>query len=239
MEEMEKNVKKAMTQRESGRKSFAGTLGAAVRYGVHGVGAVARAFDSVYNAGEENGSKVKKTVLGILLFSSVLLFSAAVALARFPLDVYPAGFALLSALRRQEGGGKRKQAERTVETALILTVFAGVLISTAFLPSGGFFYLLAYLIFFLCRAGFSGGRMNESRLFRVTFSAFFSVGLGILLAALSGFPIRNLFAVVSVGIITPVFSYLLCGFYMEFSSGGVGLSAKRRVYAQGAFCTLA
>ncbi|MBQ3074545.1 MAG: SpoIIE family protein phosphatase, partial [Clostridia bacterium] len=92
------------------------------------------------------------------------------------------------------------------------------------------------LIFFLSRAGISGGNLDEGRLARVTFSAFAAVGIGILLAALEGFSVKGIFATVSAGIITPVFSYLLCGFYMDLSAGEMGerLSAKRRIYAQGA-----
>lgn len=232
---MEDKTKKAVREKRE-RAGFAGAASAAVKFLVRGVAAVADSFAEICVAeGEKEAGKLKKILLGILFFFGIFVFSAVVSLARFPLDVYPAGFALLSALRHQgnKSGGKKA---RTFETAVMLTVFTGVLTSSAFTGQNGFFYLLAYLIFFLVRAGVSGGELNEGKLARVTFSAFASAGLGILLAALDGFSVRGVFAAVSFGIITPVFSYLLSGFYMEIGGNEMGesLSSKRRVYAQGA-----
>lgn len=232
---MEDKTKKAVKS-ERERKGVAGIFLSAVKFLARGAVAVMDSFSAVcVGEGEKEMGKLKKILLGILFFSGIFVFSAVVSLARFPLDVYPAGFALLSALRHRgsKSGSKRV---RTFGTAVMLTVFTGVLSSSAFTGQNGFFYLLAYLIFFLVRAGVSGGEMNEGKLARVTFSAFASAGLGLLLAGVDGFSVRSVFAAVSSGIITPVFSYLLCGFYMEIGSGEAGetLSSKRRVYAQGA-----
>ncbi len=238
---MEKKMKNTVETKEN-RKNLWEMFCAAVSVGVRGVGAVMNSFaDVCMKEQEKETKKIKKAALGILFFIGIFAFSALISLARFPLDVYPAGFALLSALRRKAVAGERSKALRTFETAVMLTVFSGVLVSSAFVGQNGFFYLLAYLIFFLTRAGISGGRMDEGNLARVTFSAFASAGLGLLLAAIDGFELRAVFAAVSGGIITPVFSYLLCGFYMEIGSGemGEGLSSKRRVYAQGANFALA
>ncbi len=238
---MEKNLKNEVVEKENQeRKNVTEIFLAAVRYAVSGTQAVLESFGTVcLDKGEEQEGKTKKTVLAAAFYLGVLLFSAIVGFAHFPLDVYPAGFALLSALRRRGISGGKQNAARTFETAVILTAFSGVLLSSAFVVENGFFYLLAYLIYFLIRAGVSGGKMDEGRLTRVTSSAIASAGLGLLLAVMKGFSIRSVFSMVSAGIITPVFSYLLCGFYMEI--GGArenGLSAKRRVYAQGAFFTL-
>ncbi|MBE6712076.1 MAG: hypothetical protein E7580_01005 [Ruminococcaceae bacterium] len=238
---MEKNLKQA-TVKNTEKKGALKRLASAARYLAAGMGAVADSFAELcVKEGEREARRMKSAVLGVLLFSGIFVISAVVSLARFPLGVYPAGFALLAALGRRITVTEKKKEVRTLETAVILTVFAGVLSSTAFLESNGFFYLLAYLIFFLARAGVSGGKMDEARLARVTFSAFVSVGLSLLLAALENFTVRGVFAAVSAGIITPVFSYLLCGFYMEVGAGeaAAGLSSKRRVYAQGANFALA
>lgn len=232
---MEDKTKKAAKVKGE-RKEGGNPLPAAVKLFARGAGAVMDSFAQIcVSEGEKEAGRLKKILLAVLFFFGIFVFSLVVSLARFPLDVYPAGFALLSALRHRgnvSGAGR----VRTLETAVMLTAFTGVLVSSAFTGQNGFFYLLAYLIFFLARAGVSGGEMNEGKLARVTFSAFASVGLGLLLAGLDGFSVRSVFAAVSGGIITPVFSYLLSGFYMEIGSfsAGENLSAKRRVYAQGA-----
>lgn len=236
---MENKIKKAAAAKEKKeRKGVWRSLAAAGEMLVTGFAAAMESYASVcMKAEEKERGRVKKFLFGIVFFSGAFVLSAVVSLARFPLEVYPAGFAVLSSLRRRSGGsGERPRSLRTFETALILTVFSGVLASSAFIGQNGFFYLLAYLIFFLSRAGLSGGNMDEGNLARVTFSAFASAGLGLLLAMLDGFSVRSVFAAVSAGIVTPVFSYLLCGFYMEIGEPQVGesLSAKRRVYAQGA-----
>ncbi len=236
---MEKKMKKeAVAKDKKEQKGFWRWVSSAGLMMVRGLFSATESFAEVWMRGEEKEvGKLKKMLLGILFFSGVFVLSAVVSLARFPLEVYPAGFAVLSALRRRGSvSGARKKAVQTFETALMLTVFSGVLASTAFVGQNGFFYLLAYLIFFLSRAGISGGNMDEGNLARVTFSAFASAGLGLLLAGIDGFSVNSVFAAVSAGIITPVFSYLLCGFYMEIGGAEVGesLSAKRRVYAQGA-----
>lgn len=238
---MENDVKKTMTVQENEKqKGVWSTLCSAARYFYKGAGAVAEAFTAVYLREEEREAKrLKSAVLGVLFFSGIFAVSLIVSLARFPLNVYPAGFALLSALGRRRMAGEKKKEGRTLETAVILTVFSGVLASAAFIGENGFFYLLAYLIYFLSRTGISGGKMDEGRLARVTFSAFVSVGLGLLLAALKDFTVRTVFGAVSAGIITPVFSYLLCGFYAELGGEEEILSSKRRVYAQGAYFALA
>lgn len=241
-EGMEQNLKKEVAEKqESCRKSPLNAFLSAVRLAVKGAEAVAQSFVSVCAERiDPSAGSAKKAVLGTAFFLGIFLFSAVVGMARFPLDVYPAGFALLSALRRKGVSGDKQRAVRILETAVILTVFFGVLLSTAFLKEDGFFYLLAYLIFFLSRAGISSGKLDEGRLTRVTSSAIASAGLGLLLTVTKGFSIRSVFGMVSGGIITPVFSYLLCGFYMEIGGDQRnGLSARRRVYAQGAFCTLA
>jgi len=235
---MEKKMKTAAVSDEKRKKKNPWVLlFEAAKVGARGATAVMDSFGEVCmkRRAEENG-KWKQALLGTLFFLGIFGFSALVSLAEFPLRVYPAGFALLSALRRRRNAGERSAALRTIETAVILTVFSGVLASSAFLGEDGFFYLLAYMIFFLARAGVSGGKLDEGNLARVTFSAFASTGVGLLLAGLDGFSVRTVFAAVSAGIITPVFSYLLCGFYMETDAAepGEGLSARRKVYAQGA-----
>ena len=186
--------------------------------------------------GREKKSFVSR-LYAALFFLAVFSFSAVVSLARFPLRVYPAGFALLSAL----GGRQRAKGKEDLILAVILSSFSGVLLSCAFVEKYGFFYLLAYLILFMARAGITAGKLNESILARVTFSASMAVGLGLLVSMFESFSVRSVFAAVSFGILTPLITYLLCGFYVFIGSDLlVGqIPSQKKVYVEGAFFTLA
>lgn len=177
-------------------------------------------------------------ILGLAgLFLAVLLGSVVICLAAFPLSVYPAGFALLASL----GGGLRRQgkSEALISSSLILTVFSGSLISCVFLPEYGFFYLIAYLILFLCRAGVTAGRFDDGVLSRVTFSSAVATFLGLLLALLRGFTVNSVFAAISAGVLTPLLTYLVCGFYIYSSNTAErGRAISRKVYLEASALTL-
>jgi len=202
--------------------------------------------ESFWTQVEEETKNTEKTLRHFVIltgtFLGLLFLGVIVSLARFPLGIYPAGFSLLASL----GGGRfrfAKQGERNedvLEKAFLLTVFSGVLLSCAFLEKNGFFYLLAYLILFLTRAGITGGKLDDSVLTRVTFSAAISTALGILLAFFEGFSVSFVFAAVSMGILTPILTYLLCGFYIfTVSQSSVGGSfLGRRVYLEATGFTL-
>ncbi len=238
----EASLKKQKRKSEKIRKTKE-ILQKAVRYLAEGILRVGDAFWDLLAGEKEKKKKGKKVVSVLLFFTFLFFFSAVIGLAKFPLGIYPAGFALLSALG---GWGKfdRKDAfskdRETLEMAAILTSFAGVMLSTAFMEKNGFFYLLTYLILFLARAGLTGGKLNEAPLARVTFSSVSAVGLGLLLAFFEGFPIREAFGAISLGIITPLLTYLLCGFYIFTEEGGKQgtLYTQKKVYLEGAFFTL-
>ena len=238
MEERKSIRKGSEKRKEKGRAlSF---IAASIRYFARGARQVAQAFWQICLK-EEEQKKGKGILLGVLFFTGIFGLSAVVSLARFPLDIYPAGFAYLAAL----GGWKQRgvspsQCDAKLETAMMLTAFSGVLLSAAFLPKYGFFYLLAYTICFLARAGLTGGKMNESLLARVTFSASCSVGLGLFVAFREGFLLKSVFGAVSMGILTPLLTYLLCGFYVYVGEGVLGekIRSQKRVYLEGAFFTL-
>lgn len=185
----------------------------------------------------------QKTLLFVLALIGLLLCAAVLALAKFPLKVYPGGFALLSALG---GVGKfrsdllSEKNARLLESALLLTAFSGVLFSCLWIPENGFVYLISYLILFLCRAGITGGRFQDSILSRVTVSAAVATGTGLVLAALERFSVNRIFGAVSFGILTPLLTYLLCGFYIFTTAGSLGEGAKvrRRVYLEATLFTL-
>ncbi|MBR5295188.1 MAG: hypothetical protein IKU24_01205, partial [Clostridia bacterium] len=161
----------------------------------------------------------------------------------FPLGIYPAGFSLLCSLGgwgKFEGKRKDSVSKNTLETAVVLTSFGGVMVSALLMEKNGFFYFLTYLMLFLIRAGLTGGKLNETLLARVTFSSVSSTLLGLVLSLFENFSIRAVFGAVSMGIITPLLTYLLCGFYIfTEEKGGAGtLYTQKRVYLEGAFFTL-
>ena len=180
---------------------------------------------------------VQKRPLTLALFWAsalgVALFSATVSLAAFPWSAYPAGFALLAAV----GGGRLRVGALSekklvlLEKGLLLTVLLGVLLSAALVPKYRLFYLLAYLVLFSLRGIFTGGDFRDSLLSRVTLSSAVSTGLGMLLAFFEGFPLSALFRAVSAGLLTPVFTYLISGFYVYTAVGERGgVRGKGRVY---------
>ncbi len=238
--EKEKSLDKKSTvgALQKGKEMFR----AALRYLASTLGRVADGFYVLWREKEgEKTKSLKKRLGAMLFFAGVFSFSAVVSSARFPLGIYPGGFALLSSLGRTGKAG-RKDADRaeSAETALLLSAFAGTLFSAAFVETGGLTYFLGYLILFLSRALLTGGKMNESVMARVTSSAVASVSLALLLALPGGFPVRQVFGAVSMGIIVPLLTYLLCGFYIYIGSGTLigGMETKKRVYLQGAFFTL-
>ncbi len=242
--EKRKNVNLEKEKQEKGKlQKTKAVFSQALEFFANGVLKVSDAFWEVYAEREEE-KKLRKIFSMFLAFFAIFGFSAVVSLARFPLGIYPAGFALLSSLG---GWGKfdNKDASfqngATLEMAVVLTSFSGVMLSAAFIEKYGFFYLLAYLILFLARAGLTGGKLNEALLARVTFSAAGAVALGLLLAFFEGFPVRGVFGAVSMGIITPLLTYLLCGFYIFTEErGGKGtVYTQKRVYLEGAFFALA
>ncbi len=192
-------------------------------------------------AEREKGEKsLKEKLEPAAFFLAILAVSAIISLAAFPLQVYPAGFALLSSV----GGGIARKKEEKIGTALptafYLTVLAGVLISCMFLEGTGIFYLIAYMILFFSRAGITGGRFDDSVLSRVTFSAACATGLGLFLSLLKGFTVNSVFSAISMGIVTPFLTYLICGFYIYSATEGVAPQrSHRRVYLEATVLTLA
>ncbi len=210
----------------------------AATYLVRTVRTVSEAFgDLIREENEQSEKKIKEAFLFVLAFFGVLFGSMIVSLASFPLKVYPAGFALLSALGgtgklKNQGLGEKKAA--LLSSAFLLTAFSGVLLSTAFLGEGRFYYLLSYLILFLTRGGITGGKFDDAVLSRVTFSAAISSGLGMILALVRGFTVNAVFGAVSMGILTPLLTYLLCGFYIFTMADAVSVrgQTRRRVYLE-------
>ncbi len=187
--------------------------------------------------GEKKQSKksLRQLLLTFVVGMGLFLGGMILSLAQFPLKVYPAGFALLSSLGPV---GKKKRA--SAETAGILLVFCGVLFSCFFLSEYGLYYLLSYMILFFLRAGATGGRFDDSVLSRVTLSASVAVGEGILLSFLRHFSVNSVFAAVSAGLLTPVFTYLICGFYIysAATSAAEGTQSRKRVYLEATVFTL-
>lgn len=214
-----------------------GVMKTAVRYLTVGV---KRAFSApAAEKKRERRGKVSLALAGIL--AGTFAVSCTVALARFPLGVYPAGFALLSAV-----GGRGASLPlpvalpRRAGLLFRLTVLCGVLFSSFFMERHGIFYLLSYLILFLLRAYLTGGRLSDSILSRLTLGSAFAVGTGLLLAAREGFALSYVFAAVSMGILTPILTYLACGFYVFCASRteADALPARRRVYLEAGVFTL-
>ncbi len=188
-------------------------------------------------------SAVRKKL--ILAVTALGLFFAAMipALAKFPLSIYPGGIAILAALggsARQNLQSLGKKKAQILAVTMEMVIFCGVLASCIFIPEKGFFYLLAEMILFLVRAATTGGRLDDSVLTRVTFAAAAGSGLGILLSALEGFTLSSVLAAVSLGILTPVFTYLLSGFYYytAFSARGVRTASKKMLYLEAMLGTL-
>lgn len=193
------------------------------------------------SAQREKGEKsLREKLEPVAFFLAILMGSVIISLAAFPLQVYPAGFALLSSVG---GGTLRKKEERigsAFATAFYLTVFAGVLISCMFLEESGIFYLLGYMILFFTRAGITGGRFDDSVLSRVTFSSACATGLGLFLSLMKGFTVNSVFSAISMGIMTPLLTYLICGFYIYSATEGAAPErSHRRVYLEATALTLA
>ncbi len=214
----------------------------AISYFSQTVSGVSTAFWELVEEDLPRERSLGKRLLMPGVFLALALFSGVVSLARFPLDTYPAGFALLSAV----GGTGRIRVRRTqekngsiLEAALLLTVFSGVLLSCIMLGKKGIFYLLAYMILFLLRAGLSGGKFDDSILFRVTLSSAFATGLSLLLAV-PHFSVNQVFGAVSMGLLTPILTYLLCGIYIfsVVKTGREQIQSRRRVYLEASVFTL-
>ncbi len=214
-----------------------------IRYFSRSVKAIPEAFWKAVENAEEEEKKAGRIALFVLGFIGIFVCAFTVSLARFPLSVYPGGFALLSSLGGRKGKWSIKLGAKesaSLITAMELTAFSGVLLSSAFLEKNGFFYFLAYLILFLTRAGITGGKLNEGVLARVTFSASIAVFLGLVLSIPEHFSVQRVFGAVSMGIITPLFTYLLCGFYIFSEAMGNPVEEKkRRVYPETAFFSTA
>ncbi|MBR3837052.1 MAG: SpoIIE family protein phosphatase [Clostridia bacterium] len=203
------------------------------------------AFESALEAGwKEKGRRTTGILIAVSTLAGIAVVSAVISLAVFPLGVYPAGFALLSAVGgtgklRFWGVGEKNAA--VLETVVLLTCFSGALISCVFLEQYRLFYLLAYLLLFLIRAFRTGGSFRDSLLFRVTFSAGVATGLGMLLALFEGFSVNRVFGAVSLGILTPILTYLISGFYIYSAvqtEAGEGPHSRRRVYLEASVFTL-
>ena len=196
----------------------------------------ARAFDALHRERSKAQTKTRGAV-GLFLFCfAVVALSTVIASARFPLGVLPAGFALLAGISVGEGGlfydlKLAKKDAAALENVALMSVFFGVLLSCLF-AERGYFFLLAYLILFMTRAGVTSAKFNDSVLSRVTASAATAVGVGILFSFLDHFSVNSVFAATSYGITTPLFCYLFCGFGMY--GGAVPASfparAKRKGY---------
>lgn len=203
---------------------------------------LSRAADGCYalwrGKEEARAKKVQKALYALLFCGGVFSFSAVVASARFPLGIYPAGFALLAALGRT--GKREKSEEFLAQTAFLISAFSGVLFSAVFVEKNALVYLLSYLLLFLTRAFFTGGGMDESVLARVTLSSVVALLAALLPALPDGFPVRQVFGAVSMGILVPILTYLICGFYVYIGAGDLPgeLKSGKRVYLQGAFFTL-
>lgn len=198
-------------------------------------------FRKAVESAEEEEEKGKRAAIVFCSFLGVFAISFVIALAKFPLSVYPGGFALLASLGgwRLDLAGKFEKRERAqLNTAMELTSFSGVLLSSAFLEKNGFFYLLSYLILFLTRAALTGGRLNEGVLARVSFSSAMATFLGLFLSVPASFSVGSVFSALSLGIITPLLTYLLCGFYIASSAMGSSMEeTRKRVYPESAFFT--
>lgn len=239
---MEREKEKKISERKKFwpalRERTVTLLGRAAKVPYHLATEVSEAFWETMHR-EKGEKKLKERLEPIAFFLAVLAGSVVVSLAAFPLQVYPAGFALLSSL----GGGIRRRGgeknETVLSTAVILTAFTGVLASCMFLPEYGIFYLIGYMILFFCRAGITGGRFDDSVLSRVTFSAAIATGLGLFLSLLEGFTVNSVFSAISMGITTPLLTYLICGFYIYSATEGVApYRSHRRVYLEATVLTL-
>ena len=237
---MEKEMKIEKKKREEGRllygiKRMPRLL---FRRAASLITAVSEAFAETVWA-EEKGEE-KRFLRGAVFvgaFPAVLLFFAVTSLACFPMGARPVGFALLGAL-----GGRGhlripfvgEKSASALETALLGCALCGILCSTAFLGGEGFFYLFGYVLLFSVRAWITGGKMDDSLLTRVTLSALFSCGVGLFIAFVIGLSAKSVIAGASMGILTPLMTYLLCGFYV-FSSVTAENSlaeSRRRVYLE-------
>lgn len=243
----QENKLKKSTRRAKAREVYVvlkKVIRESLRYFSEIVGGV---FDSFFLLISE-GRKTKKfrrlaKILTLGAFSFVILCAGVISLAKFPLSVYPAGFALLSAIG---GTGKirfRRIGEknaRLLDTAFLLAAFLGVMISPVFLGKYGIFYLLSYMILFLFRAWRTGGKFDDTILFRVTVSSAVATALGILLACLDSFSVNRVFGAVSVGVLTPILTYLLCGFYIftAVTDQDGTPQSRRRVYLEASIFTL-
>lgn len=215
----------------------------AARYFFESAKKIPELFWKVANAAEEEEKRGKSAALLLLAFFGAFAVSFTASLAEFPLSVYPGGFAILSALGGWSArfpGNLTKKENANLNTAVDLTAFSGVLLSTAFLKENGFFYLLAYLILFLTRAAFTGGKLNEGVLARVSFSASMATFLGLVLCVPASFSVGSVFSAVSLGITSPLFTFLLCGFYIASEAMANPVEEKKkRVYPESAFFTTA
>ncbi len=234
----EKQKNKTVLAWERGKEICLRSLSLLGRIGTE----ISESFWALYQSEQAKSQKKLTRALALsLLFGGIFFSSAAVSLARFPMGVYPAGFALLSSLggRGIRFGTACEKGQNALEKAVLLTSFSGVLFSLCFMGEGALFYLLAYMILFLTRAGITGGRFDESALARISFSSACSTGVGLILALTDHFSVNRVFGAVSAGILTPLFSFLLSGFYMESHSFALGSSAsQKRVYPEAALLTL-
>jgi len=184
-----------------------------------------------------------KATLTVAFFAAVLALATILSLTRFPLKVYPVGFALLCAIG---GAGKWRSGRlpekkgRLLDSALWISVFCGVILSPLFLDEYAFVYALMYFSLFLGRGILTRGRFDESLLARITFSSAIATATGLILAILDRFTVNRIFAATSFGILTPLISYLLCGFYIFTAANAVGEGArtKKKVYLEASFFTL-
>ena len=177
--------------------------------------------------------------LGIAGIIPLVAFTA--ALAAFPGRVYPGGFALICAVgggvkRRFRGLGEKAGA--MLDLGMTLEVFLAVLATTPFLGKSGFWYFLFYIATMLARAGLSGGDLKNGTLSRVTLATVGGGSMGLLMAWMGGFSLSGVLASVNLALITPTFTYLLCGFYTGSAASVRGLPARQRVYLDATVGTL-
>ncbi len=201
-----------------------------------------------YRAVREESEEREESVFSVLIRAlgigvGALTVVTVLSMALFPLGVRPAGFALLASLGKNSPLARaldRDSAGRT-EKLLWPTALAGVFLSTLFFGSVGWVYALAYLALFSVRAVATSFAFDDSLLARVTSAAASAVGCALVLAMLDSFSVNAVFGAVSFGIITPLLTYLLCGFYVFTADAETDAPArgKRKIYLEAGLFTVA
>lgn len=166
-----------------------------------------------------------KRLISALLVLTCAALCVLACTAAYPLDIYPAPLALLCAM----GGFGIRRGKSCVSAGSVCAVGGfSVFFSCIFLP-GGAIYAAVLLIVLLVRLSFTGGKLCDGLLFRLSASALGAFVFALCEIILNPQP-GGFWRLIAFVLGTPVLTFLLCGAYLYFATRENQLEA-----AQGRF----